>query len=211
MIKIAFRDENNLSVIGMKEILDLCIPQKKEYFNFITETNCTMDIIITSLVPGELNLCYPDFKEHPGALIIGVANNEISIPNEMPECCRDILIISRKESILKLRGKIIKSLKNRRIKRMSCNRCTYTKRSHLGISLMRLILNGNSVEQCTESLNCGPKAFYAAKYSFMAKCGLNNNFELVTLARALMRRKYYTHAHEVNSPPFFPEFHSSRR
>ena len=32
MLKIAFRDENKFSIIGMKEILELCIPQKKKVF-----------------------------------------------------------------------------------------------------------------------------------------------------------------------------------
>lgn len=169
-----------------------------------------MDVVITSLVPGELSLCYPDFKEFPEALIIGIANEISPVPEVIPECCRGILIISRTEGIVSLCRKIIKAFKKMRIKRMSCDRCAYTKTSHSSINLIRLILNGDSVEQCAENRGCGPKAFYASKYSFMAKCGIKNNYELVTLARALMRRKHYILEPEIVNPPSIPESHSNR-
>lgn len=169
-----------------------------------------MDVIITTLVPGELSLCYPDFKSFPEALIIGIGDNKLPVPERIPECCRDILIISRAESVLNLRQKIVKALKSMRVKRMPCEKCVYTKISYSSVNLMRLILGGNSVEQCAKNRCCGPKAFYASKYSFMAKCGLKNNYELVTLARTLMRRKHYIHEPEMISPPFIPEPHSNR-
>ncbi|MGB3255110.1 helix-turn-helix transcriptional regulator [Buttiauxella gaviniae] len=191
MLTIAIDDKDAFYRHGMEILLqDIFL---KENFNTIhidkltVSNSINVDVIIKSFVPGEEYVCHPLLKfRNKSGLIIGVYDSrkkpELS---ELPICIKNIVFISRNESINQVRQTVIESWRSRPVpaelkfyrKCLHCCRRTFTDKQY---AISRLFIRGYNIKQIACNLDVSVKIVSGHKRLIMVKFNLDSDAELVT-------------------------------
>lgn len=160
------------------------------------------DIVVLSLCVGEVFTCIPELQSRKKGIVIGLVDDECREATT-PSCFEDIILISRRASVLKIREIIYfawykTQLPGYRWNKNICLDCHHKKLSPQQIRIMASFYKGLSVMEIAHELNISDKTVFSHKYMLMQKFDLRNDYELIVLLNRL--------AEKNSAPNFFRDY-----
>ncbi|WP_421512490.1 LuxR C-terminal-related transcriptional regulator (plasmid) [Enterobacter sp. JS8-1] len=196
MLKILINESDTMFRHGMKCFLrDLfwqIFRRKTEFIIDYTPGNIAdADVIILSMCNGEGYTCFPELRARSKGIIIGLVDE--SQHHRSPFCFKDIVYITRRETLEMTRYKIFSTWNNWLVSKtipqyINCRGCQHYTLSLQQRDILERIYKGNSIHEIAADMNVTYKTVMAHKYIVMKKFGLKNDYELCTLFGRMQER-----------------------
>lgn len=204
MLNILIKESDLLFQYGLRVFLaDLFqrgFREEVQFSSHFTHDGVSVaDIVVLSLCVGEVFTCIPELQSRKKGIVIGLVDHEprVAMP---PSCFDDIILISRRASVSKIREIIYfawykTQLFGYRWHKNACPVCHHRKISPQQIRIMVSFYKGRSVMEIANELNISDKTVFTHKYMLMKKFDLRTDYELIVLLNRL--------AEKDRSPHFF--------
>lgn len=201
MLKIAIEDSNSFYKNGFKLFLEELfrhVENTSVEVEDLTEQNVLQsDVIVSEFNAGAQFVCHPGLKSRRIlGLIIGIYDGKKSLYHDgLPMCIKDIIFISRFESLHSASEKIILAWKDVKASHIithgsKCLQCKYRTLTPQQILIAKLLLRGNDITSMSQQLNINIKATSAHKRSIMKKFGLKSDCELLIFLKAINKSNH---------------------
>ncbi|WP_167458046.1 helix-turn-helix transcriptional regulator [Rahnella woolbedingensis] len=190
MLKIAIEDSNAFYKHGFELFLEKIFFHAEKYsieVESLTKQNVLQaDVIVKEFNAGAQFLCHPalKFRRRPG-LIVGIYDGKKNLHhNGLPLCIKDVVFISRSESLHSISEKIFiawKDVKANPILSHSgkCLQCKFHNLTPQQILIAKSLLRGNDIFRISQQLGLNIKAVSSHKRMIMRKFGLKSDCELL--------------------------------
>lgn len=201
MLKIAIEDSNTLYKNGFELFLEnlFChVENSSIEVESLTKQNVLhADIVVKEFNAGAQFICHPTlkFRRRPG-LIIGIYDgNENPHHNELPLCIKDIIFISRSESLHGASEKISNAWKDVKANPVisnssKCLQCKYRSLTPQQILIAKSMLRGNDIFSISKQLSINIKTASSHKRLMMSKFGLRNDCELLMFLKDFKKNNH---------------------
>lgn len=209
VINLICKDDNSYFTLGISEIIREAMLSKVN-INFLTsfdsESMKCADFILISSSQWRLFVCQTAFRYRKlGCVLLVFMDDADAIkPATLPICYQSLTVISRQDSVRKVREKIIqaRSVVNHSEARIflqsDCIKCNLNKLSMVQLQIMGFLKRGKSVRQIAAIMGLSPKTIYAHKYNSMKKFNLKREHELYLFLNELsLSQMYYGIIDEV--------------
>ncbi|MCU6159180.1 LuxR C-terminal-related transcriptional regulator [Enterobacter bugandensis] len=197
MLNILIKESDLLFQYGLQVFLtDLFQRGFREEVQFSSHFNhqgvSVADIVVLSLCVGEVFTCIPELQSRKKGIVIGLVDDE-SREAMTPSCFEDIILISRRASISKIREIIYfawykTQLPGYRWNKNACLDCHHKKLSPQQVRIMASFYKGLSVMEIAHELNISDKTVFTHKYMLMQKFDLRTDYELIMLLNRLAEK-----------------------
>lgn len=199
MLNIAIEDSNTLYRNGFELFIEKLLRNEASSsieFQTLTRINAIeADIIVKEFSAGAQFICQSELKYRtkPG-LIIGIYDAEKKPHHKkLPLCIKDIIFISRSESLSSARETISTAWQETKAmpKSPHCNKCAQCKYLRLTpqqILIAKALLHGEDILKISQKLNISIKTASAHKRLIMSKFNLRNDCELLFFLKILKEK-----------------------
>lgn len=201
MVNIVIKETNPLFQCGLTAIFNDIFGRESEsdiFFDFslTCESVRKADILVLSLCPGEYFTCFPELHERQKSIVIGFTENDTHV-NLLPSCFQDIILISRRATLLQVRLILLNAWYNIqrsdfRLPPITCSDCQQKTFSPQQIRIMIGLYKGLSVMQIADEMMVNSKTIYSHKYQVMAKFNLRSDYELMLLVNRLAEKNSWS-------------------
>ena len=148
------------------------------------------DIVVISLAPGEHLMCFPELQNRTTGIIIGLTDEVIDSPSDLPFCIARIIFIHRQDSLSTVKEKVLTAWRESRKKQIQpgktlCFHCPHKVLTRQQRRIMSFICQGITTSEIARNMSISEKTLYVHKYIIRKKFNLRTNHALFCFLQKL--------------------------